>query len=124
MTMSPARRLSSTLQGGFLLRILQSNPPNTNIVSGSVEQLPHTTAKGIILNQKTWYVSTDSFASETSRLATSLSQIIFQPSILRFETHPLVTRLVKAEIVSPYHGILINTGLGNPTVPSITAPEE
>ena len=30
-----------------------------------------------------------------------------------------LTRLVKAEIVSPYHGILINTGMGNPTVPSI-----
>ena len=29
-----------------------------------------------------------------------------------------MTRLVKAEIVSPYHGILINTGTGNPTVPS------
>ena len=30
-----------------------------------------------------------------------------------------LTRLVKAEIVSPYHGILINTGMGNPTTPSI-----
>ena len=28
-----------------------------------------------------------------------------------------VTRLVKAEIVSPYYGILINTSMGNPTVP-------
>ena len=32
-----------------------------------------------------------------------------------------LTRLVEAEIVSPYHGILINTGVGNPTVPSIVA---
>ena len=32
-----------------------------------------------------------------------------------------LTRLVKAEIVSPYHGILINKGMGNPTEPSITA---
>ena len=32
-----------------------------------------------------------------------------------------MARLVKAEIVSPYHGILINTGVGNPTAPSITA---
>ena len=32
-----------------------------------------------------------------------------------------VTRLVKAEIVSPYYGILINTGMGNPTTPSIVA---
>ena len=32
-----------------------------------------------------------------------------------------LTRLVKAENVSPYHGILINTGMGNPTVTSIVA---
>ena len=32
-----------------------------------------------------------------------------------------LARLVEAEIVSPYHGILINTGVGNPTAPSITA---
>ena len=31
-----------------------------------------------------------------------------------------LTRLVKAEVVSPYHGILINTDVGNPTAPSIT----
>ena len=28
-----------------------------------------------------------------------------------------MARLVEAEIVSPYHGILINTSVGNPTVP-------
>ena len=32
-----------------------------------------------------------------------------------------LTRLVKAEIVSPYYGNLINTGVGNPTAPSIAA---
>ena len=32
-----------------------------------------------------------------------------------------LTRLVKAEIVSPYHEILINTGMGNPTTPLIVA---
>ena len=32
-----------------------------------------------------------------------------------------LARLVKAEIVSPYSRILINTGMGNPTVPFITA---
>ena len=30
-----------------------------------------------------------------------------------------LSHLVKAEIVSLYHGILINTGVGNPTAPSI-----
>ena len=28
-----------------------------------------------------------------------------------------LARLVKAEVVSPYSGILINTGVGNPTTP-------
>ena len=32
-----------------------------------------------------------------------------------------VTRLVKAEIVSPYYGILINMGMGNITVPLTVA---
>ena len=32
-----------------------------------------------------------------------------------------LARLVKAEIVSPYSGILINTGVDNPTVPLIMA---
>src|SRR4051812_25451105 len=31
-----------------------------------------------------------------------------------------LARLVEADIVSPYRGILINTDVGNPTVPSIT----
>ena len=31
-----------------------------------------------------------------------------------------LARLVKAEIVSPYSGILINTGVGDPTAPLIT----
>ena len=30
-----------------------------------------------------------------------------------------LARLVKAEIVSPYHEILINTGVGNPTAPLV-----
>ena len=30
------------------------------------------------------------------------------------------TRLVKAEIMSPYHGIIINMGMGNLTAPLIT----
>ena len=32
-----------------------------------------------------------------------------------------LARLVEAEIVSPYHGILINTDAGNPNAPSIMA---
>ena len=42
--------------------------------------------------------------------------------ILLFHLHAFseavsLARLVKAEIVSPYSGILINTGVGNPTAP-------
>ena len=32
-----------------------------------------------------------------------------------------LARLVKAEIVSPYFGILINMGIGNPTTPLTVA---
>ena len=32
-----------------------------------------------------------------------------------------LARLIEAEIVSPYYGILINTGMGNPTAPLIAA---
>ena len=38
-----------------------------------------------------------------------------------FREAVLLARLVEAEIVSPYSGILINTGVGNPTAPLITA---
>ena len=48
----------------------------------------------------------------------------FSPPASRFEARPLLIRLVKTEIVSAYHGILINTAMGNPTVPSITASGE
>ena len=34
-----------------------------------------------------------------------------------FQDVVLLAHLVEAEIVSPYCGILINTGVGNPTVP-------
>ena len=40
----------------------------------------------------------------------------FEPFIPRFKTRLLLARLVEAEIVSPYRGILINAGMGNPTV--------
>ena len=47
----------------------------------------------------------------------------FSSAVLRFEMRFPLARLVKAEIVSPYCGILINTGVGNPTVP-FTQPLE
>ena len=41
----------------------------------------------------------------------------FLSAVPRFEMQFPLARLVKAEIVSPYCGILINTGVGNPTMP-------
>ena len=43
----------------------------------------------------------------------------FELFVPRFKTRLLLARLVEAEIVSPYCGILINAGMGNPTVPFI-----
>ena len=45
---------------------------------------------------------------------------IFQPAP-HITRGGFLTRLLKAEIVFPNYGILINTGVGNPTAPSITA---
>ena len=50
----------------------------------------------------------------TSRLSSYNFELFFAP---RFEMRLSLARLVKTEIMSPYHGILINTRVGNPTVP-------
>src|SRR3954469_25618978 len=39
MTTSPARKLSSALQGGFLLQVLQEDNEHQKIVSGSAKQI-------------------------------------------------------------------------------------
>src|SRR3954464_15338117 len=39
MTTSPARKLSSELQGGFLLQVLQEDNKHLKIVSGSAKQI-------------------------------------------------------------------------------------
>ena len=52
----------------------------------------------------------------TSRLPGHYFEL-FSSAVPRLEMRFPLARLVKAEIVSPYYGILINTGMGNPTVP-------
>ena len=42
---------------------------------------------------------------------------VFPTCYYVFREAVLLARLVEAEIVSPYYGILINKGVGNPTVP-------
>ena len=41
----------------------------------------------------------------------------FSSATPRCETRLLLARLVEAEIVSPYCGLFINAGVGNPTAP-------
>ena len=52
-------------------------------------------------------------------MARSLFELFFSTSYYTYGEAVFLARLVEAEIVSPYHGILINTGVGNPTAPSI-----
>ena len=51
----------------------------------------------------------------------SLFESFFITYLSMFREAVSLARLVEAEIVSPYPGILINTGVGNPTAPLITA---
>ena len=53
----------------------------------------------------------------TSRHGQVFIQIVLLFHLNAFSEVVSLARLVKAEIVSPYSGILINTGVGNPTVP-------
>ena len=57
----------------------------------------------------------------TSRHGPVIIELFFSTSLGAHREAVSLARLVEAEIVSPYHGILINTGVGNPTAPSITA---
>ena len=57
-------------------------------------------------------------------MARSLFEPFFSTCHRTYREAVLSVRLVKVEIVSPYREILINTGMGNPTVPSIVALEE
>ena len=51
-------------------------------------------------------------------MARSLFEPFFSTSYCTHQEVVSLASLVKAEIVSPYDGILINTCVGNPTTPS------
>ena len=55
----------------------------------------------------------------TSRHGQAFIRIILLFHLSVFSEVVSLARLVKAEIVSPYSGIVINTGMGNPTVPLV-----
>ena len=56
----------------------------------------------------------------TSRHGPVIFEPFFSTSLGAHHEAVSLARLVEAKIVSPYHGILINMGVGNPTAPSIT----
>ena len=74
----------------------------------------HTTAESIIFHESNLLTT---FRSVTSRRHPVIisNRLLACRSIFRDAVS--LARLVKAEIVSPYCGILIDTGVGNPTVP-------
>ena len=75
-----------------------------------------TTAENIILHESRLLTI---FYTMTSRLSVHNfgSFFVCRPC---FEARLPLARLVEAEIMPLYYGILINTGVGNPTVPLIT----
>ena len=58
--------------------------------------------------------------SMTSYHGPVLIRTVFLNQLLHILRGGFLGTLVEAEIVSPYHGILINTDVGNPTTPFIT----
>ena len=87
---------------------------NTKIVSGSAKQAPHTTTESIIFHESN---PATTFLQCDITSARSLFRTVSCSGVPRFEARFLLARLVEVEIVSPYCGILINTGVGNPTAP-------
>ena len=51
----------------------------------------------------------------TSRNGQAFIRIVLLPHLNVFSEAVSLARLVEAEIMSPYSGILINTGMRNPT---------
>ena len=84
-------------------------------MSRSATQVPHTTVENIIFHESHPLTS---FCKMTSCVPGHYFEP-FLSAVPRFEMRFPLARLVKAEIVSPYYGILIDTGVGNPTAPSI-----
>ena len=82
-------------------------------MSGSTTQVAHATTESIIFYESNPLTT---FCKVTSRLPGYYFEP-FSSAVPCFEMRFSLARLVNAEIVSPYCGILINTGVGNPTVP-------
>ena len=61
------------------------------------------------------------FCSMTSYYCPVIIRTVFLNQPLHICEAVFLARLVEAEIVSPYSGILTNTGVGNPTTPLTAA---
>src|SRR3954465_5151333 len=120
MTMSPARKLSSALQGGFLLQVLQEDNEHQKIVSGSAKQL---STYSHIENNANTIKSADVFHGASLHCNQAFCIEYFHCSTAarstrRFPWHVLS----KQRSCAPFNGILINTDVGNPIVPVSTFP--
>ena len=89
------------------------------IVTGPLMHSTHNRRENIYIFTRV--PSADNFLQHDITFDRSYFQTAFMFDAPLPETQLPLARLVKAEIVSPYRGILINTGMGNPTVPSIMA---
>ena len=100
---------------GIARRVPSPNTPKQSLdatnVSCSAKQIPHTTAESIIFHESNPLTT---FGNVTQRHHPVIISNRFFVLPLRYAVS--LARLVKAEIVSPYCGILINTGMDNPTV--------
>ena len=82
-------------------------------MSGSATQVSHTAVESIIFHESNLLTT---FCNRTSRPCLVIISNRFLPAAPRFGAWFSLTRLVKAEIVSPNCGLFINTSVGNPTV--------
>ena len=87
-------------------------------MSDSTKQIPHTTVESTISHKSNLLTT---FHNVTTRHSPVIIRTVFLNQHCTYREAVFLTRLVEAEIVSPYHGILINTGVGNPTVLFYTA---
>ena len=117
MTMSPARRLSLALQGGFFSKFSRVPIVTSSVRLCKTNSTYHRRENNISTNLICWRVLT----AQRYVMARSLFEPFFKTSYCTYCEAVFLARLVEPEIVSPYHGILINTGVGNPTAPLITA---
>src|SRR3954470_17116069 len=119
MTTSPARKLSSALQGGFLLQVLQEDNEHQKIVSGSAKQF---STYSHIENNANTIKSADIFHGASQHRNQAFCTEYFYCSTAtrstrRFPWHVLS----KQRSCAPFNGILINTDVGSPTAPDSTS---